>query len=196
MLPVAPVATVTDLYLEMNTDYPLLNKYVREPVFLYLKDKTGIASEAELKIRIEECLKFLSLIQLCRGDIPVSSEIDDIWHLLILETWEYQDLCQKLPGGRLIHHQSKVLRRHERNHDGNYEGNDEGKVGNEGDTPSRRLSWLVSYYANFGEFTPQTLAYWPIASELLAEIERNSGESSGFESVTQVLPEAPHKFNS
>lgn len=170
--------------------FPLSQKYLNPPLYLYLKDKTGCDDEEILKIRIEECLKFLSLIHYSYGDIPVSKEIDDIWHLLILETREYMDLCEKLPGGKYIHHQSRVLAK--------YLGKSQSphfKKGfsddSAGDGPMiRSLSWLVSYVACFGRFTAETIAYWPAAQELLNDIKFNLGSLEDLNHLLESLAQS------
>ena len=43
----------------------------------------------ELDLRIEETLRFLFIAHECPGTIPVSPEIDEIWHAWILQTQEY-----------------------------------------------------------------------------------------------------------
>src|SRR5262249_26775048 len=72
----------------------------------YLRAKLPELPLEELHARIEETLRFLYLSSECVGDIPVTREIDDIWHLLILQTAEYETLCSRLPGGKFIHHSS------------------------------------------------------------------------------------------
>jgi hypothetical protein len=57
---------------------------------------------AEVYIRIEETLKFLNMATFCEGNIPVTQELDDIWHYWVLETREYAKLCVSLQGRDFI----------------------------------------------------------------------------------------------
>ena len=137
------------------------NQELREaflpPQMKYYFDKklTPLPSE-EVDVRIEEALKFLNLAAHCRGGIPVTEEIDEIWHYWILETTEYQKLCSKLTGGRMIHHSAndylsytdkelKVLRV----------------------SIPDGVSILCSYVKNYGPFEPERVNYWRFASAVM-----------------------------
>src|ERR1700712_1005280 len=92
---------------------PISNQQLRQtflssPMRCYFERKLPEVTEAEVVVRIEETLKFLKMAVFCHGNIPVSQEMDDMCHLWILETPEYETLCALLEGRRFIHHSSNV----------------------------------------------------------------------------------------
>ena len=115
-------------------------------------------AESELQGQIEECLKFLYIASLNgRAFIPLSSEIDDIWHELIVETRFYQEFCSKLPGGKFIHHESIDMDSYAK------EISKEQAVG-------ESLDWLPRYYLYFGEFTEERARWWSVVQFLRNEM--------------------------
>lgn len=118
----------------------------------------------ELFLQINEFLKFIflkSIYNLRQEEpvfIPVSKDIDEIWHVFILQTQEYQDLCSRLPGKSFIHHQSMNLDHYIE------------KVGLR-ETIERILKFLVEYYRYFGAFDVPQLKYWTIPNYLI--LQRN-----------------------
>src|ERR1700761_2626398 len=92
------------------------NEQLREaflpPAMLsYFEQKLPDVPPAEVLVRVEETLKFLNMATYLSGDIPVTREIDDVWHLWILETRAYFELCDALHGRTYIHHMSNVYAR-------------------------------------------------------------------------------------
>jgi hypothetical protein len=58
-------------------------------------------------VLIVECLKYLYISSVYGGGfIPVSLEIDEVWHKMILQTRYCAKLCEDLPGRRFIHHET------------------------------------------------------------------------------------------
>lgn len=74
----------------------------------YFEAKLSPLSPREVRVRVEEALKFLNMAAYCHSSIPVSKDIDEIWHLWILETQEYRKLCRILQGGGFLHHRSNA----------------------------------------------------------------------------------------
>jgi len=107
----------------------------------------GLPSE-ELDTRIEETLRFLFIAHECTGPIPVSREVDEVWHAWILQTQEYFELCEQLPTGRYIHHSSNDYLRHF-----------DPDIGEEDDI-ALCVKLLALYVANFGGFTPERARHW------------------------------------
>jgi hypothetical protein len=122
----------------------------------FLKKVQGVASQ-EVLARIEEALKFLTLSSDCPGNIPVTQDIDDIWHYWILETLEYDRLCSLLPGGQFIHHRSNAF-------------SDSGPAADT--APSNTLEGdvavLATYVVNFGPFKAERTRYWRLADYLVS----------------------------
>ncbi len=99
---------------------------------------------AQLKIRVNELLRFfhLSAAHSYGFRFPISGELDDILHTLILQTRIYPDFCKQFKEGWQLHHQSTIP--------------------GEGEEMTRdeQLSWIASYAMNFGPFTEETLRCW------------------------------------
>ena len=123
----------------------------------YFEKKLPDVPAAEVGIRIEEALKFLNIATYCHGNIPVSKEIDEIWHLWILETREYAKLCSQLQGRQYLHHSSNVF-----------------AACADGDEPvpqndlDEEVSMLATYVLNYGPFEEERIQYWPFAAHLVA----------------------------
>jgi hypothetical protein len=124
----------------------------------YLRAKLPDLSQPELDARIEETLRFLYLSSECVGDIPVTREIDDVWHLLILQTAEYERLCRRLPGGTFIHHCSKQFLAYF------------GESGSPEDGLRNEVRMLALYVRNFGPFDRARVRYWRLAASLVQEM--------------------------
>ena len=122
----------------------------------YFDKKLAPLTSDEVDIRIEETLKFLNMAVHCGGQIPVSREIDEVWHYWILETAEYQKLCAKLDGGLFVNHSSNDYAEY---HDSNAKNL---KIDLE-----HGISFLSSYVRNYGAFEQNRLKYWPVATYLL-----------------------------
>lgn len=122
----------------------------------YFHGKLPDVPVAELGVRIEETLKFLNMAVYCDGNIPVSQEIDDIWHYWILETREYERLCSLLQGGSFIHHSSNVF----------------AECCGDGSPvpPNEReqdVAMLAGYVLNYGPFEVDRVRYWRLADHLV-----------------------------
>jgi hypothetical protein len=112
-----------------------------------------------LTTRIEEFLKFMFLRSTYhQGFIPLTGEVDDIWHEFILQTREYEKLCKALPGGEFIHHNSVHLEDFSKNKDRT-------------DVVRDLINWLPRYYKNFGSFNEEAAQYWMMVSFLRAELK-------------------------
>jgi hypothetical protein len=123
-------------------------------VYAMLRQRLSGRTEHELRIQTEECLKFLIIASENEPVfIPLTQDVDDVWHELILQTHFYAQLCARLPGGKFIHHQSLELRDYA-----------------EGDTNpdllEELLFWLPAYVGRFGEFTEERARYWSIVHYL------------------------------
>lgn len=106
-------------------------------------------------VRIQEFLRFIYLQSLKDGGfIPVTDEIDQIWHEYILQTREYQALCNDLPHAKFVHHQTSTLENYTRTRDRKQ-------------VIQEMLSWIPMYVETFGAFTETTAPYWTIIQFLL-----------------------------
>lgn len=139
------------------TDEDLLARYLPEPMYAYFRAKLPDLEEAELRVQIAECLKFLVLFHFAPGEVLFSDDIDEIWHYWIQQTREYAELCRQLPSGQFLHHSSmdyppqKVAHgRRDIDH-----------------SIDRLVSFFASYIKNFGPVSADRLDYWPALSMLM-----------------------------
>lgn len=121
----------------------------------YFRSRFAGVPDAELDLRIEEALRFLFISHECKGSIPVSRDIDDIWHAWILQTQEYFALCERLPAGRYIHHSSNDYLRHF-----------DSLIGEQEDL-HEAVRMLALYVANFGPFDERSAGHWLLVRHML-----------------------------
>jgi hypothetical protein len=136
------------------TNQQLRDAYLSPAMEHYFRKKLPDLPGTELAIRIEETIKFLAMAPHCSGPIPVSREIDEIWHLWILETKEYQVLCACLQTGEFIHHTSMDYLKYF----------DDGAGTDTNLLESVRV--LATYVANYGPIEEHRIRYWLLASYL------------------------------
>jgi hypothetical protein len=122
----------------------------------YFEKKLSPLHPTEITVRIEETLKFLNMAVYCHGAIPVSKEIDEIWHLWILETREYQKLCSSLQGRTFLHHTSNA-----------YLAQCEETGESREDELLHGVTMLGSYVLNYGPFEKGRVQYWLLADRLV-----------------------------
>jgi hypothetical protein len=127
----------------------------------YLRTVTGQfpdRSHVELEVQVTECLKYLALISLTRGRrIPVTPDVDDVWHQLIVQTRAYERLCAHLPGARFVHHESITPQEYS------------SRVGDEVFV-REFVQWVPDYVQSFGEFTERAAARWTVVAFLRGEM--------------------------
>lgn len=152
----------------MKTDRPLSAALVDAPMSHYFRRKFADLSDDELELRIEETLRFLFISHECRGAIPVSKDIDEVWHAWILQTQEYMALCERLPTGRYIHHSSN-----------DYLSFFDPLVG-ERDGLEQDVKMLALYVVNFGPFDERRAMHWLLARHLLQRCGWSVSELNGW----------------
>lgn len=140
------------------TNRQLREKFLTPQMWYYFKKKLPDVSTREIQIRIEECLKFLNMAIYCRGNIPVTKEIDDIWHYWILETEEYEILCRELTGRRFIHHKSN-----------DYQEFRDKEIRNRKNPLELEVAMLSAYVANYGPLKLDRVKYWRLADYLVTK---------------------------
>ena len=105
-----------------------------------------------------ECIKYLSILSLTSGRrIVATPEVDDVWHELIVQTKNYQKLCNWLPGKRFIHHTSITPSEYEE------------KVGSK-EFVEEFLKWIPDYVNNFGDFTEESADRWTVIQFLMQNL--------------------------
>lgn len=134
-----------------DADEALLEKYVPEALEQYFCNKLRHLERGEIRARIVECLKALSLMHLSPGNILFSRDIDDIWHYWILQTSEYEVLCRQLPSGKILHHSSMDYP----------PTRDASSAQAVKHTVNRFISFFALYVHRFGGVSEERLKYWP-----------------------------------
>ena len=101
-------------------DKQLLRKIAGEELYHVVKshfhDNLGEDCR-HVEIKFEECLKYLFLLSrfnsvLAGKFMPLVGEVDEVWHYLIIQTREYENLCQRLPGQIFLHHKSLTYQKY------------------------------------------------------------------------------------
>ncbi len=150
------------------------------PMAHYFGRRFADLADDELQLRIEETLRFLFISHECTGAIPVSKEIDEIWHAWILQTQEYMALCEKLPTGRYIHHSAN-----------DYLSYFDPLV-SERDSLEQDVRMLALYGANFGPFDERRAAHWLFARHL---VQRCGWAVSTLNEWLLSEPSVPHALH-
>jgi hypothetical protein len=165
------------------TNEQLRLRYLTPQMQFYFERKLAPLPPEEVQVRIEEALKFLSMAHWCNGAIPVSREIDDVWHYWILQTVQYEELCGKLPGGGFLHHTSN-----------DYVLFDDPSAKEQKIGRREAVGVLASYVMNYGPFAEQRLKYWPFAAHLTAKLGWTANELNAWLTSAQreavLIPEA------
>ncbi|HMU65659.1 MAG TPA: hypothetical protein PKE57_00860 [Cellvibrionaceae bacterium] len=141
----------------MISNETLRTTFITPGIRYYLHKKLAHISPAQVDIRTEELLKFLNISHHCSGDIPFNHEVDEIWHLWILETQEYFALCQKLRGApnSYIHHCSN-----------DYIEFSNPEIKAQEPDMDRLFNILLTYVYNYGPFEAERIIYWPLALDI------------------------------
>lgn len=145
---------------DIITNSILLEKYLTSDMRQYFYEKLRHEKEEYIQLKICELLKFLTLSHHTYGDIPFDEEIDEMWHLWILQTVQYQELMSQLPGNKFINHCSNDYPNKKTVTDASLEAD-----------LSYQISYLVSYVANFGEFTSAAARFWPMTKKLMQAMD-------------------------
>lgn len=140
------------------TNDELWKTFLSPEMWQYFKKKLRGIPMSEVRVRVEECLKFLNMATFCRGNIPVTQEIDDVWHYWILETMDYQRLCQKLTGRTFIHH-----------HSNDYPQSQNKRSKSLKNSLEEEVAMLSAYVTNYGPFSSNRVKYWWMADHLVTK---------------------------
>jgi hypothetical protein len=125
----------------------------------HMRQKFDSLDEATFVLRYQELLKFLYLrSKYGKGFIPVTVEVDEMWHEFILQTQAYLDLCMALPGAHFIHHNSVAL-------------DEYADQRSQAEVITDLLDWIPHYIQTFGPFTEVAARYWMIVTFLQEDME-------------------------
>lgn len=139
----------------MITNEELRATFLSPAMKYYFDRKMAPLSSDEVNMRIEELLKYLNMATHSHGGIPFSPDIDDVWHYWIMQTKDYKLLCEKLDGGKFIHHTSNE-----------YEEYFDRGVKQRPVDVQRAVSLLRSYVLNYGPFEQDRIRFWPAAEQV------------------------------
>jgi hypothetical protein len=175
--------------LQVNSDLPqgdstgmeLVNEFLSSRQIYLLRKVITDVSESDLNLRMAEMVKFLILASLDTGSstfIPCTNEIDDLWHACILETREYREMCDRLPGKRFVEHKHLPFEEfvEERSTE---------------DMLRSDLEWAASYVANFGPFSAEALPLWIFPQLLMKRMDWSLPELNAYLSTIKDVEIAP-----
>ena len=137
----------------------LFDQYLDDKMANYFYKKMPNESQEKIRIKIAEVLKYFVLGR--KGNIPFSAELDDVWHLWILQTKQYAELMELLPHKRFIHHSSNE-----------YYKNQVDEI--------EEINNQVSYVLNFGPFTEEVVCFYPFAMHLMEGKKINLAELNNY----------------
>jgi len=163
------------------SDQELLRTFVTPQMMNYFQAKMPRVSRDLLVRRLCELLKYLMLVQFAPGRILFGQDIDDVWHYWILQTQQYAELCEKLPGKTFRHHSSRDYQ----------ETAETAETVNIADALQRILSFFISYYRNFGPITEDRFDCWPALQRVVEEAEWDLDELNEFLSERAFETSAP-----
>lgn len=108
--------------------------------------------------QIEAVLQFLYISSTSTGMfIPLTRAADEVWHELIVETKSYFDLCERLPGGRYMHHHAIGIEEYAQ------------QLGRR-ETVEQFVSWVPLRTRLFGDFTAADKPNWAVLEFLQDEV--------------------------
>jgi hypothetical protein len=139
----------------MITNAQLRATFLTPQMAYYFERKLAPLPLADVEARIEELLKYLNIATHSHGGIPFTEEIDDVWHLWIMQTKQYLQLCRKLQGGKFIHHSSN-----------DYEEYADKDLRQRPVDLQRAVAMLRAYVVNYGPFEADRVKYWTVAAEV------------------------------
>jgi hypothetical protein len=143
---------------ETISNQQLTETFLSPQMECYFRKKLPDVAATEVLRRIQEALKFLNMAIYCEGNIPVTQQIDDIWHLWILETKEYAKLCASLEGHEFLHHCSNT-----------YAECDPEAVSTPANSLEQDVAMLGNYVLNYGPFEDDRVKYWLLADHLVSK---------------------------
>jgi hypothetical protein len=155
--------------LAFISDDSIMHEFVTPQMMAYFGAKLPNVKLNTLTHRICELLKYLILTPFSPGRILFGTDVDDVWHYWILQTRQYAQLCEKLPGGTFRHHSSADY----------VEAKDATEVST-ADAMQRILSFFISYYLNFGPITKDQLECWPTLQWVAQEAGWNLDDLNNF----------------
>ena len=175
-----------------NTD--LFRQFLPNAMLVYFCRKRPQIKPDEMRLVSRELLKNPEiLVREFPGNIIFGMEIDDLWHLWIMQTREYDELCRALPGGEFRHHSSRDFPEEALDDatcaailatDGygvkDAPAPDTGNRARLTQNAQRLLSFLASYYSTFGPIEADVIPLWPPVQRLTERLGWASSQLNAF----------------
>lgn len=196
-------------HIDYKSDDFLFKSFLSPALFTYFRVKRPEIDADDLRIRLTELLKFLILAHEFPGNILFGEDLDDLWHLWIMQTREYEKLCENLPSGRFMHHDSRDqptqpltwddvegVARHmiaEKAEKGVAKAGADFSPQRVRENAERLLSFFASYIENFGDVQPEVVYCWPPMQRLLRRMRWSTEDFNAFlreHSMPPVHPSA------
>jgi hypothetical protein len=180
----------------LSNDEILLRQFVSPNMYVYFRLKVPELEPAELKARLTELLKFLLMSHKFPGNILFGRDLDDLWHLWIMQTKQYDAFCRATDSGRLIHHDSNDYPKEHLS----WNDTEQLAVGMKAekeavgpvrppppvDTPEfeesvqRMLSFFTSYVLSYGPLKAENVKYWPPVARMLRRLNWSADDFNAF----------------
>jgi hypothetical protein len=141
------------------SDDALLRRFVSPQMMSYFQLKMPKLGHEILAGHVCELLKFLILVPFSPGRILFGKDVDEVWHLWILQTRDYAELCKKLPGKSFRHHSSTAYDQYLA----------PAPRQDVSEAVERILSFFISYYRNFGPVAEDRIECWPTLRQVMEE---------------------------
>lgn len=171
----------------------LFRQFLPNAMLVYFCRKRPQIQPDEMRVRLAELLKFLILVREFPGNIIFGMEIDDLWHLWIMQTREYDELCRALPGGEFRHHSSRDYPEEALDDaacaailamDGygvkDAPAPDTGSRARFDQNAQRLLSFLATYYSTFGPIEARVIPLWPPVQRLTERLGWENAQLNAF----------------
>ena len=126
----------------------LIDSHVKETIYRKYQD----SDPQDVTNCLTELMKYLYLVSkypktLSATFIPITQEVDDMWHQMILQTRYYPQICERLPGKRFVHHESMPFESYISEHE-------------QQNLVHEILRWVPYYVKTFGDIQPTSMKYW------------------------------------
>lgn len=136
---------------------------------------------SRLATALRETVRFLYLAAHSPRTLffPGDKLMDDLWHALVIETMDYQILCDRLRPGSFIHHSGVPF-------------NEYAQKRTDQEIHEEQCSWLASYTANFG---PIDAAAFPHLNLIQSLAQRLKGDLHSVNQLGAELLKLAHPSN-
>lgn len=143
--------------MEITQSYllSLIDPRVKDIIYKKYKD----SNPEDVTNCLTELMKYLYLVSkypegLKGTFVPITEEVDNLWHQMILQTRYYPQICERLPGKLVVHHESMPFEEYAEEHEPQ-------KLVHE------ILRWVPYYVKTFGDIQPDAIRYWWFFSTLI-----------------------------